>query len=84
MLNGYMDADVAGDIDSNKSTSSYVITFARGVVSWQSRLQKYVTRSTTEAKFIPTTKASNELLWMKRFMLEIGFKQERYVLFCDR
>ena len=32
---------------------------------------------------IAATEACKELLWMKIFLLELGFKQDRYVLFCD-
>lgn len=35
-LIGHVDADMAGDVDSIKSTSGYLITFVGGVVSWQS------------------------------------------------
>ena len=74
---------MAGDIDSRKSTSGYLITFAGGAVAWQSRLQKCVALSTTEAEFIAITKACKELLWLKKFLQELGLKQERYVLHCD-
>lgn len=40
VLEGYTDADMAGDVDSRKSTSGYLFTFAGGAVSWQSKLQK--------------------------------------------
>ncbi|RVW75392.1 Retrovirus-related Pol polyprotein from transposon TNT 1-94 [Vitis vinifera] len=40
MLVGCTDADMARDVDSRKSTSCYLITFSRGAVLWQSRLQK--------------------------------------------
>lgn len=82
-LVGYADADMAGDIDTRKSTSGYLITFAGGAVSWQSRLQKCVALSTTEAEFIAATEGCKELLWMKNFLKELGFNQDRYVLFCD-
>ena len=48
----YTDSDMAGDVDSRKSTSGYLITFAGGAVAWQSRLQKCVALSTTEVCFI--------------------------------
>uniref|UniRef100_A0A803MBH5 Retrovirus-related Pol polyprotein from transposon TNT 1-94 n=1 Tax=Chenopodium quinoa TaxID=63459 RepID=A0A803MBH5_CHEQI len=83
VLVGYSDSDMAGDIDSRKSTSGYLITFAGGTVSWQSRLQKCVALSTTESEFIAATEACKELLWMKRFVLQLGFTQKRYVLYCD-
>ena len=83
ILDGFTDSDMAGDIDSRKSTSGYLITFAGGAVAWQSRLHKCVTLSTTEAEFIAITEACKELLWLKKFLQELGLKQERYVLHCD-
>ncbi|PKI68496.1 hypothetical protein CRG98_011134 [Punica granatum] len=37
-LVGYTDADMAGNIDSRKYPSGYLMTFAGGAISWQSRL----------------------------------------------
>ncbi|QHO56103.1 Retrovirus-related Pol polyprotein [Arachis hypogaea] len=62
LLVGFTDADMAGDIDSRKSTSGYLVKFAGGDISWQSRLQKCVALSTTEAEFIAATEACKELL----------------------
>ena len=83
MLDGFTDADMAGDVDSRKSTSGYLMTFAGGAVAWQSRLQKCVALSTTEAEFIAITEACKEVLWLKKFLQELRLKQERYILFCD-
>jgi hypothetical protein len=83
MLVGYVDADMAGDADSIKSTSGYLITFAGGAVSWQSRLQKCVALSTTEAEYIAITEGCKEIMWMKKFLQELGQNQESYVLYCD-
>ncbi|WP_036768046.1 Ty1/Copia family ribonuclease HI, partial [Plesiomonas shigelloides] len=74
---------MAGDVDSRKSTSGYLITLAGGAVSWKSTLQKCVALSTTEAEFIAATEACKELLWLKKFLCELGFQQEKYQLFCD-
>ena len=38
MLDGSTDSDMAGDVDSRKSISGFLMTFAEGVVSWQSKL----------------------------------------------
>ena len=83
MLVGYTDIDITGDLDSRKSTSGYLITFSRGAVSWQSKLQKRVALSSIEAEFIAVTKVCKELLWMKKFVQELGFKQDTYVMFYD-
>jgi len=82
-LSGYTDADWAGDKDSRKSISGYVTTFAGGAVSWQSKLQKCVALSTTEAEYIAATEACKEMLWMKNFLLELGVNQDKYVVLCD-
>jgi len=42
MLAGYVDVDMAEDVDSRKSTSGYLITFAGGAVSWQSRYKSWL------------------------------------------
>ena len=83
ILEGYVDANWAGDLDSRKSTSGYLFTFAGGAVSWQSRLQKCVALSTIEAKYIVANEASKEMLWLKRFLQELGLKQDGYVVNCD-
>jgi len=74
---------MAGDLDGRKSTSEIVFTFAGGVVSWQSKLQKCVVLSTTEAEYIVMAEAGKEMFWLKRFLDQLGMKQERYVIHCD-
>ena len=83
MLNGYTDADMANDIDFRKSTSWYLMIFAGGPVSWQSKLHKCVALSFIEDEYIAATKASKELLWMQKFLQELGLNQKKFALFCD-
>ena len=83
VLEGYTDADMAGDLDGRKSTSGYLFTFAGGAVSWQSKLQKCVALSTTEAEYIAVTEAGKELVWIKTFFKELGMQQNEYVVYCD-
>ncbi|KAJ9566889.1 hypothetical protein OSB04_002855 [Centaurea solstitialis] len=75
--------NLRGNKDNMNSTSGYLMTFARGAVSWQSRLQKCVALSTIEAEYMAATEACKELLWLKRFMQELDFRQQRYVVLCD-
>ena len=37
-LQGYVDADMAGDVDGRKSTTGYAFTLGGTVVSWISKL----------------------------------------------
>jgi len=74
VLEGFMYADMVGDMDTRKSTTGYLYTFAGAAVSWLSRLQRIVALSTIEAEYIATKKACKEMFWMQRFLGEIGIK----------
>ena len=71
------------DVDTSRSTSGYVMMYATRFVSWQSRLQKTVALSTTEAEYMAAVEAGKEILWMKDFIGELGIRQDEYRLYCD-
>ena len=83
MLDGYTDLDMASLVDSRKFISRFMMTFAGGAISWQSKLHKCVALSTTETEYIAITKSCNEALWMRKFLEELGLKQEKYVVYND-
>jgi ATP-binding cassette subfamily B (MDR/TAP) protein 1 len=83
VMEGYTDSDMAGDLVGRKSTSGFLFTFAGGSISWQSKLQKCVALSTTEAEYIAAAEAGKEMLWVKRFLQELGVNQEEYLVHCD-
>ena len=65
---------MTADVDTSRSTSGYVMTYAGGAVLWQSRLQKAVALSTTEAEYMAATEADKEIIWMKEFISELGIR----------
>ena len=74
---------MAGDRDSSRSTTGYVFTVGGTAVSWISRLQRVVALSSAEAEYVALTEASKEMIWLQRFMEELGKKQESSRLYCD-
>ena len=82
-LQDYVDADFTGDIDSRKSTTGFVFTLSDTTISWASNLQKIVTLSTSEAKYVDATEAGNEMIWLYGFLDELGKKQEMGILHSD-
>jgi hypothetical protein len=76
VLQGYVDSDMEGDKDSRRSTTGYVFTVGGTTVSWILKLQKVVALSTMEAEYVAATEASKEMIWLQRFMEELGKKQE--------
>ena len=49
---GYVDTDLAGCVDSRRSTSGYVFTLAGVTISWKSCKQSIATASTMLADFL--------------------------------
>ncbi|RVW72805.1 Retrovirus-related Pol polyprotein from transposon TNT 1-94 [Vitis vinifera] len=82
-LQGYVDVDFAGDIDSRKSTIGFVFTLGGTTISWASNLQKIVTLSTTEAEYVAATEVGKEMIWLHGFLDELGKKQEMDILHSD-
>ncbi|KAE8666201.1 Retrovirus-related Pol polyprotein from transposon TNT 1-94 [Hibiscus syriacus] len=82
-LTGYVDADLAENVDIRRYTTRYVYTLGGTAVSWVSQLQKIFALSTTEAEYVAVTEASKEMVWLQSFLEELGKKQENNVLYCD-
>jgi hypothetical protein len=74
---------MAGDKDSGRSTIGYVFTIGGTTISWILKLQKVIALSTIEAEYVASTEASKEMIWLQRFMEELGKKQENNRLYCD-
>eukprot|EP00253_Pinus_taeda_P012892 PITA_12892 len=60
----FVDANWAGDLDQRRSTIGYVFSLFGGVISWMSKKQFIVALSNTETKYMETTHASKEVVWL--------------------
>ena len=72
-----------GDKNNMICTTWYIFTIYGTTVSCISKLQKVVALSTMEAKYVVATKGSKEIIWLQRFMEELGKKQENSRLYSD-
>ena len=70
-------------LTKRKSTTGYVFTLARGVVSWLSKLHTVVARSTKETEYMSATQACKEGIWIQRSMEKLRHKQHKIVMYCD-
>ena len=75
-LTGYSDADWAGDIDDRHSTSGNVFLLAGGAVSWLSKKQATVALSTAEAEYVALSAATQEVIWLRRLLTDVGVPPE--------
>lgn len=83
-VKGYTDSDWAGDKSDGKSTSGYFVFVGGNLVTWRSKKQKFVSRSSAEAEFRGMVHGVCELLWVKRVLKDLGINVKGTMeLFCD-
>ncbi|KAK9924142.1 hypothetical protein M0R45_032529 [Rubus argutus] len=81
---GYTDADWAGDKTDRRSTSGYFTFVGGNLVTWRSKKQKVVARSSAEAEFRSMAHGVCEMLWIRNVLKELGYKLKKSMdLHCD-
>ena len=73
-IEAYCDADYAGDVQTRRSTTGYIIFYGGGPISWCSRRQPIVALSSTEAEYIAAADCCKEVLFLKSLIEELTNK----------
>jgi hypothetical protein len=68
------DSDWAGDVDSRRSTTGYVVFAAGAPISWCSKLQSTVAISSMEAEYMAAFFAVQEVVWLKGVLSEMDLE----------
>lgn len=83
-LSIFSDADYAGDLDTRRSTTGYVLLVGSGPISWCSQRQPTVALSTTESEYIAASQTVKELIWVNLLLHElVPKKRDTPQLFID-
>lgn len=84
LLSIYSDADWAGDHDDRTSTSGYILYLGNNHISWCSRKQNTVARSSTEAEYRAVAAAIAESNWVVNLLRELKYPlQDIPTVYCD-
>ncbi|WVZ62530.1 hypothetical protein U9M48_012269 [Paspalum notatum var. saurae] len=83
-LSAFSDADWAGCPDDRRSTSGFAVMLGSNLVSWSSRKQATVSRSSTEAEYKAIANVTAELIWLQTLLNELGiYQSEAPILWSD-
>jgi hypothetical protein len=83
-LVAYSDADWAGCPDTRKSTSGFCVFLGDNLISWSSRRQPIVSRSSVEAEYRAVANCIAESCWLRQLLQELHHPPSRAtVVYCD-
>ncbi|KAH9801351.1 retrovirus-related pol polyprotein from transposon RE1 [Citrus sinensis] len=83
-LTSYTDADWACDVDDRKSVGAYCVYLGQNLISWSSKKQQTVARSSTESEYRALSTACAEIVWIQALLGELKLKCSQIpVIWCD-
>jgi hypothetical protein len=83
-LFGFSDADWAGCLDSRRSISGQCFFLGKSLISWRTKKQLTVSRSSSEAEYRALAAATCELQWLLYLLQDLKLQTVKLpVLYCD-
>ncbi|GFS39053.1 hypothetical protein Acr_00g0060930 [Actinidia rufa] len=83
-LSCFTDADYAGSKSDRRSTSGFCTFHGSHLISWKSKKQAVVSRTSAEAEYRAMAQGTSEILWLRSLLTELGFSMiDSSYLFCD-
>lgn len=83
-LTAYCDSDWAGCPMTRRSTTGFCIFLGSSPISWKSKKQQVVARSTAEAEYRAMAMTTCEVTWITQLLKDLGIKRlKSTILKCD-
>ena len=84
VLEGYSDVDWAKCLKTRKSVTGYCIYFNKCLISWKSKKQNTLSKSSTKAEYRSMSSVAREIIWIQKLLADLNTKITLpVVLFCD-
>ena len=83
-LQAFSDSDWASFPDSCRSVTGYILLLGNSPVTWKSKKQRTVSRSSSEAEYRAMASAASEVVWTVNLLEELGIHDLKPIqLNCD-
>ena len=82
-LTAFVDADWASCVHSRRSTSGFCVFLGNSLLSWRSKKQPIVSKSSTEAEYHALSSVTSEIVWLSKLLLQFEVDVPSVMLFCD-
>ena len=84
ILTAYTDADWGGCPDTRRSTSGYCVFLGDNLLSWSSKRQATLSRSSAEAEYRGVANVVAESCWLRNLLLELHCPiHKATMVYCD-
>jgi len=70
----FTDADYAGDIETRRSTTGFVILIGNSPTSWCSKLQRCISTSIAESEYYSLSECCKHCMWYMNLLNELKYK----------
>jgi hypothetical protein len=71
-LVGHSDSDWAGDLDTSRSRTGWIVHLGGCLVAWRAVVQDTVAQSSCEAEYVAAAALANELQWWRTLCIDLG------------
>ncbi|KAL8089718.1 hypothetical protein AgCh_039270 [Apium graveolens] len=83
-LQAFSDADWASCVDTRRSVTRYILLFGTSPITWKSKKQTTISKSSAEAEYRAMASAAAEVTWVVCLLQELGVSGLKPVqLHCD-
>ncbi|GKD14698.1 uncharacterized mitochondrial protein-like protein [Tanacetum coccineum] len=83
-LRAYYDVDWAGESVTRKSTTGFCVFLGDSLISWKSKKQDILSRSSTEAEYRAMAVTTSKIIWLRWLLADMGvYITSPTPLYCD-